>query len=123
MYLITLLIVINPSPAPITNIIISMMDNLCKTFIMYSYCPSKSRSDDPDIPGSSIAHIAINPDMNSIGSECDACIGFSPTNMYASIVKIIVVDIAFMLNASNCLYSMYIDASISPAKNEYVNDA
>lgn len=123
MYFITLLILINPSPAPTMNTIISMIDIWCITFIMYSYCPSSKRSDDPEIPGSNIAHIAMNPDINIIGRECDVCIGFSPTKMYASIAKIIVTVIGFMLNASNCLYSMNIDARISPAKNEYVNAA
>ncbi len=123
MYFITLLILMNPSPAPTMNTIISMIEIWCITFIMYSYCPSSNSSDDPDTPGSSIAQIAMNPDTNSIGSECDACIGFSPTKMYANIANITVIVIALMLNASSCLYNMNMDASISPAKNEYVNAA
>lgn len=81
MYFIILLIAMNPTPAPNTKTIISIMEILCSTFIMYSYCPNSNRRDEPDIPGNNIAHIAMNPDMNRIGSECAACIGFNPTNM------------------------------------------
>ncbi len=122
-YLISLLIIIKPSPAPIRNTIISMIEILCNAFIMYSYCPNNRSNDDPEIPGSSIAHIAMKPDMNSTGSECVACIGFNPTNIYVRIAKMMVVIIAFKLNASNCLYSTYIEDNINPAKNEYVNAA
>ena len=105
------------------NTIMSTIARWCIAFIMYSYCPNSNSSDEPDTPGSSIAHIAINPEMNIIGSECAACIGFNPTKMYANIANITDTLIALMLNASNCLYSMYMDASISPPKNEYVNPA
>lgn len=81
MYFIILLIAINPTPAPNTNTIISIIEILCNTSIMYSYCPKSNRSDEPDIPGNNIAHIAMNPDMKRIGNECAACIGFNPTNM------------------------------------------
>lgn len=102
-YLIILLIAMNPIPAPNRKTTISIIEILCSTLIMYSYCPKSNRSDDPDIPGNSIAHIAMNPDMKRIGNECAACIGFNPTKMYANIANTTVTDIALMLNASNCL--------------------
>lgn len=100
-YFITLDIPINPPSAPTPNTPISTIERLCTAFITYSYCPSIRSSDDPETPGSSIAHIPINPDINSTGSVCDACTGFNPMNMYDSIVNITVIAIAFILNASS----------------------
>ena len=92
---------INPSKAPNTNTIISTIEKLFRAAIMYSYWPNKSSNEEPDIPGSSIAHIAINPEINSTGSECDIWNGLSPTKIYASMANTTVKAIVFIFISSS----------------------